>query len=195
MCMHCFASKFTHISLKLQFHPFLIRYSLNCQVLPHGCSGRLSCMVTSLAGSSFGSSMYVGNSIRRSLSSWCKSYMISLGMQSCMVTDHLGLTDDAPGKQSCMVTNLSWCIVVYLKHHWCIEQTDKENGTAGVSQNQCKWMKINRRCSTHNYHADNWNATRTRLIHSVVRKRRTDVPLGVMQLIIELISFHRVSKA
>ena len=45
-----------------------------------------------------------------------------------MVTDHFGLTDDVPGKHSCMVTDLSWFIGVWYQQHWCIEQTDKENG-------------------------------------------------------------------
>ena len=47
----------------------------------------------------------------------------------------------------------------------------------------------------HNYHADNWTATQTRLIHSAVRLERTDAPLGVMVPIIELIGPHRVPKA
>ena len=67
--------------------------------------------------------------------------------------------------------------------------------TAGVDQDQCKWMIKLDCCSTHNYHADNWNATQTRLIHSAVRQERMDAPLGAMLLVNELIGFHRVPKA
>ena len=47
----------------------------------------------------------------------------------------------------------------------------------------------------HNYHADNWTTTQTRLFHSAVRLDRTNAPLGVMVLIIELIGPHRVPTA
>ena len=86
-------------------------------------------MVTSPSGSSSDSSEQVGSTnLHFSSSSWCKSYMVVLGRQSSMVTNHLGLTDDDPGNQSCMVTDLLGLIGVWFKQHWCIEQTDKENG-------------------------------------------------------------------